>query len=63
MHSNKILNFQDSTTILNTCTKKTGNLWKALRKRTSGDDPNYYIIENVQDTEKSPGDLLSLTLK
>ena len=22
----------------------------------SGDHPNYYIIENGQDTEKSPGD-------
>ena len=25
--------------------------------RTSGDHPNYYIIENSQNTEKSPGDL------
>ena len=35
-------------------TKGTGGLdsW-----RTSGDHPNYYIIENGQDTEKSPGDL------
>ena len=24
---------------------------------TSGDHPNYSIIENGQDTEKSPGDL------
>ena len=26
MYSNKILNFQESTAILNACTKKTGNL-------------------------------------
>ena len=26
MYSNKILNFQDSTAILNACTKKSGNL-------------------------------------
>ena len=35
-------------------TKETGGFggW-----RTSGDHPNYYIIENGQNTEKSPGDL------
>ena len=26
-------------------------------KRTSGNPPNYNIIENGQNTEKSPGDL------
>ena len=31
MYSNKILNFQESTTILNACTKKSGNLLKAPR--------------------------------
>ena len=31
VHSNKILNFQESTTILNICTKKSGNLLKAPR--------------------------------
>ena len=31
MYSNNILNFQESATILNTCTKKSGNLLKALR--------------------------------
>ena len=30
MYSNKILNFQESSTILNACTKKSGNLLKAL---------------------------------
>ena len=34
--------------------KGTGGLEK---KKTSGNHPNYYIIENGQDTEKSPGDL------
>ena len=31
MYSNNIVNFQESTTILNGCTKKSGNLLKALR--------------------------------
>ena len=29
---------------------------------TSGDHPNYKIIENGQDTEKSPGDLRRLSV-
>ena len=32
------------------------------RNRTSGDHPNYYIIEIGQNTEKSPGDLRKLTV-
>ena len=32
MYSNNVLNFQESTTILNACTKKSGNLLKAPRK-------------------------------
>ena len=42
-----------------TVTKETGRLgsW-----RTSGDHPNYYIIENGQNTEKSPGDLRRLAV-
>ena len=28
----------------------------------SGDHPNYYIIENSQNTEKSPGDLRRLAV-
>ena len=31
MYSNNIVNFQESTTILNACTKKSGNLLKASR--------------------------------
>ena len=31
MYSNNILNFEESTTILNACTKKSGNLLNALR--------------------------------
>ena len=30
--------------------------------RTSGDHPNYSIIENSQNTEKSPGDLRRLAV-
>ena len=32
MNSNNILNFQEYTTILNACTKKSGNLLKAPLK-------------------------------
>ena len=31
-------------------------------KRTSGDHPNYSIIENGENTEKSPGDLRRLAV-
>ena len=31
MYNNNIVNFQESTTILNACTKKSGNLLKAPR--------------------------------
>ena len=34
MYSNKILNFQESTTILNACTKKSVNLLKAQHTHT-----------------------------
>ena len=30
--------------------------------RTGGDHPNYYIIENSQNVEKSPGDLRRLAI-
>ena len=39
MYSNKILNFQESTTILNACTKKSGNLLNAPR------NPDHDIVE------------------
>ena len=39
--------------------KETGGLGS---RRTSGDHPNYYIIENGQNTEKSPGDLKKLAV-
>ena len=32
-YSNNILNFQESTTILNACTKKSGNLLKEPRSK------------------------------
>ena len=31
-------------------------------RRTSGNHPNYNIIENDQNTEKSPGDLRTLVV-
>ena len=40
-------------------TKGTGGL---EGRRTSGDHPNYNIIENSQNTEKSPGDLRRLAI-
>ena len=39
--------------------KGTGKLGN---KSTSGDHPNYYIIEIGQKTEKSPGDLRRLAV-
>ena len=39
--------------------KRTGGLGS---KKTSGDHPNYSIIENGQNTEKSPGDLRKLAV-
>ena len=44
----------------------TKGLLKGLEDLEVGgrvDHPNYYIIENSQNTEKSPGDLLSLRLQ
>ena len=40
--------------------KETGGL---ENKRTSSDYPNYNIIKIGQNTEKSPGDLLSFKLQ
>ena len=41
----------------------TKELLKGLGSwRTSGDHPNYYIIENGQNTEKNPGDLRTLAV-
>ena len=51
-YNNKILNFQESTTILNTCTKKSGNLLNAPRKTnntTRGDksDILYFRLSHL----------------
>ena len=40
-----------------------GTIPKALIKETSRDYPYYNIIKIGQNTEKSPGDLLSLKLQ
>ena len=45
MYSNNIVNFQESTTILNACTKKSVNLLKAPRK---------YLSDLTGDTGCSP---------
>ena len=42
-----------------TITKGTGRFGSWW---TSGDHPNYYIIENCQNTEKSPDDLRRLAV-
>ena len=44
---------------LGTVTKGTGGLGN---KTTSGDHPNYYVIEIDQNTEKSPGNLRRLAV-
>ena len=45
------------STVIQRINKETGWLGN---KRSSGDHPNDYIIKIVQNTKKSPGDLLSL---
>ena len=41
--------------------QRIGKKTRRLRnKRTNGDHSNHYIIENGQNTEKSPGDLKRL---
>ena len=50
MYSNKILNFQGSTTILNACTKKSGNLLNSTRMsifRWSEKIWIHYIAESI----------------
>ena len=44
MYSNNILNFQESTTILNVCIKKSGNLLKASRTSPKCYKPKVNII-------------------
>ena len=71
MFSNKIVNFQESTTIVNACIKKSGNLLNSPRikgtgglgnLRITGDHSSYFIIVINQNTEKSPGDLRRLAV-
>ena len=45
MYSNNIPNFQESTTILNACKQKSGNLLNA--SRTSSDDTNASLYSNT----------------
>ena len=52
MYSNKILNFQDSTTILNACSKKSGNLLNSPRI--------YTYIWTGRVFVNSPGDRCSI---
>ena len=40
----------------------TIGLWELGGRKTSEDHPNYKIIENSQNTEKSPGDLRRLAV-
>ena len=47
MYSNNILNFQESTTILNACTKKSGNLLKAPRTKVRKFSLPYYLTMAV----------------
>ena len=49
----------DAFTVTRRIIEGTGGLG---HKRTSGDHPNYYIIEIGQNTEKSPEDLRRLAV-
>ena len=44
MYSNSILNFQESTTILNACTKRSGNLLQAPHTHTHTHTHTYIYI-------------------
>ena len=44
------------------CTFTKGLLNGLGNRRTSGDHPNYYIIENGKNTERIPGDLRKLAV-
>ena len=44
MYSNNIVNFQQSTTILNACTKKG---WKLIEGTTYQNTKEYYIIKHI----------------
>ena len=50
MYSNKILNVQESTTILNACTKKSGNLLKAPRMYSL----DHTLFENCKIERQNP---------
>ena len=44
MYSNNIVNFQESTTILNACRKKSGNLLKVPRKSNKIKRAEYLLL-------------------
>ena len=53
MYSNNIVNFQESRTILNACTKKSGNLLKAPRILLLEKCLNRYkILSHIRDMGK-----------
>ena len=54
MYSNKILNFQESTTILNACTKKSGNLSYAPRIPKKYESRIYYELMMFKKPETIP---------
>ena len=55
MYSNNIVNFQESTTILNTHTKKSGNLLYAPRNSTDSNPFDYNVMVTVKgETNKTP---------
>ena len=52
MYSNNIVNFQESTTILNDCTKKSGNLLNEPRMLNRINNLSFHwaaIVENEVD--------------
>ena len=53
MDSNNILNFQESTTILNARTKKSDNLFNVPRIKTNRDMPFNYVQKKNKLMQKS----------
>ena len=60
MYSNNIVNFQESTTILNACTKKSGNLLKAPRISSLS---RIMMIKNVQSEFRSHKIIIKLQIE
>ena len=61
MYSNNIVNFQESTTILNACTKKSGNLLNAPRNSSKTKLSDKFYGQEKKDADITK-DIMKRTL-